>query len=43
MITYKKKEIKEDGTIIGQDAINCYVENIEQANVHFIHINKRIR
>lgn len=31
MITYKKKDITEDGTIIGQESINCYVLDTLQA------------
>ncbi|MBE5822095.1 MAG: hypothetical protein E7311_05890 [Clostridiales bacterium] len=31
MITYKKKDITPEGVILGQESINCYVENIEQA------------
>lgn len=31
MITYKKKDIAKDGTIIGQESINCYVLDTFQA------------
>lgn len=35
MITVKKKEIAEDGTIISQESINCKINDIEEAKKIF--------